>query len=104
MLNDPSKKIKRDKFCLNSAPPPRYHPRIGFIVEFDYILHIPGHYENVRVVYGVYRNGLVVDPPRSIEWKHIKTKAFEKDRYGYAVFNSLNLLKNSTNITSNTKI
>lgn len=80
--------VGTSKTIDTSAPPPRYHPRIGFIVEFDYILHIPGHYENVRVVYGVYRNGLVVDPPRSIEWKHIKTKAFEKDRYGYAVFNS----------------
>lgn len=73
--------------------PPKYHPRIGLIVEFDYILHIPGHYDNTRIVYGIYRNGLVVDPPRSIEWKHIKTKAFERDRYGYAVFNTKQIIK-----------
>lgn len=73
--------------------PPKYHPRIGFIVEFDYALHIPGHYDNVRIVYGIYRNGLVVDPPRSVEWKEIKTKAFERDGYGYAVFNNKTLIK-----------
>lgn len=73
--------------------PPRYHPRIGFVVEFDYILHMPGHFDNVRVVYGIYRNGLVVDPPRAVDWRDIKIKAFERDRYGYAVFNIKHLIK-----------
>lgn len=72
-----SKTIDVDKI------PPRYHPRIGFVVEFDYLLHMPAHMDNLRVVYAIYRNGLVVDQPRSTEWKEIKTKAFERNQFGY---------------------
>lgn len=24
--------------------PPKYHPRLGFVVEWDYVLHLPANY------------------------------------------------------------
>jgi hypothetical protein len=54
---------------------------------------MPGHYDNVRVVYGIYRNGLVIEPPRAAEWRNIKIKAFERDKFGYAIFNTKHVIK-----------
>ena len=78
---------------VDEPPPERYHPKIGLVLEIDFALHLPGHFDNCRIVYGLYRNGESMDPPRSTEWKEMKIKGFERDRYGYCILNTKTLIK-----------
>ena len=62
-------------------------------MEIDFVLNVPGHLDNIRTVYGFYRNGLVVDTPRTTDWEEIKIKGFENGRFGFCVFNIKHMIK-----------
>ena len=51
------------------------------------MLHLPRTVSTARIVYGVYRNGMVLDPARAIDWREVKEGKIERNDMGFAIFN-----------------
>lgn len=68
--------------------PPKYHPRNGVVIHFDYMLELPNKYSMARIVYGVFKSGMVLTPSRAIPWADVKKKGSEGLDRGFCVFDS----------------
>ena len=75
------------------TPLPNYHPRIGFVLEWDFVLHLPANFTQARLIYQIYQSGKLIDPARSVEWKDLKVGSFEIKNFGYVIFNTKHLIK-----------